>query len=237
MNKDLKFITEHIENRMAFDDCFKEETMSQKAKKAFYAVWTNYIFINPTTENLRELKEEDYAVIKKLSYGAKNRLQSYIAFHLNKSHYELFFDDITNEDQAYSIIHMCEEVFNDTKILVDWWRNPVTDDGLTGEEWFKNCKEQFQKKKMIERVGFCFINMAMKKFLIVEDSGISWTTEQSKATRFNLRDGKTKEIMDQNLESTQKQVESAVAKLVSMDNMKIFHQAKEETANNLYVEM
>lgn len=234
MNKDLKFINEHIANRMKFDDCFNEETMQQKANKAFYAVWTNYIFINPTTENLRELKEEDFSIIKKLSYGTKNRLQSYIAFHLNRDHYDMMFNELT-EDQAYTVIRMCEEVFEDTKILVDWWRSPVESGSVTGEEWFQECKERFQKQKFIDRLGFCFIDMETKRFLLIDDNGVSWTTDQKEATRFNMR--KEGLIQDQSDVSVQKTVEKQVDLIIKKNSLKMFHQSRDKAANDVFVEV
>lgn len=233
INKDKKFIQEHIENPMSFDDYQKEATINEQAKKAFYAVWSNYIFINPTTQNLRELKESDYAIIKKLTYGAKNRLQSYIAFHLNRDHYEMNFMDL-NEDQAYTVIRMCEEVFEDTKLLVDWWRNPVSvNDSQTGEEWFKVCKEKFQHQKQINKLGFSFIDLVKKRFLLLKNGEVFWTTNQDEATRFNLMS--ENKILDQ--DKFHNEIDEKVSSLIGLKGLKSFHQGRGEGETDFFFEV
>lgn len=234
LKNDLKFINEHIAERITFDDIYKEKTMQERAKKAAYVVWTNYIFINPTTENLRDVKEEDYPTIKKLSYGAKNRLQSYLAFHLNKDHYEMSFDQLT-EDQSYSVIRMCEEIFEDTKILVDWWRNPVENMSITGEDWFKQCKERFQHQKMINRLGFCFIDLNTKEFLIVSNDGMSWTRDQEMATRFNYSDA-DKKIKDQKSTAVTYAMDKKIKGIAVSRKLKMFTQSRNEMANDFIME-
>lgn len=231
--KDNAFIEEHITNRQPFEAYEKEVTLQDKAKKAFYAVWSNWVFINPTTENLRDVTPEQYGIIKKLSYGTKNRLQSYIAYHLNRDHYEMNFSELT-EDQSFAVVEMCREVFDETKLLVDWWRKPLVDNPQrTGEEWFQDCKERFQRRKLINKLGFCFIDLTKKEFLVCEDGKISWTTEQELATRFNYE--KDEEIQDQEKQETMNKVEHIVKVFTKNKNMKMFVQQRNEKANDLFV--
>lgn len=233
LNKDKAFIEEHIVNRQPFEAYEKEETMQSKAKKAFYAVWSNWVFINPTTENLRSVTPDQYATIKKLSYGTKNRLQSYIAYHLNRDHYEMHFQDF-NEEQSLAVIEMCREVFEETKLLVDWWRKPLQDDPtMSGEDWFKDCKERFQRRKQINKLGFCFIDLSKKRFLVCIDGEISWTEDQDLATRFNY--AKNEEIEDQENEKTMNKVETVVKAFTKNNNLKMFVQHRNEKANDLFV--
>lgn len=234
-NKDTKFINEHILNRMPFDDCFKEETIQEQAQKAFYAVWSNWVFINPTTENLRDVTPADYATIKKLSYGTKNRLQSYIAFHLNKDHYGMDFKLFTH-DESFSVINMCAELFEDTKILVDWWRTPVsTAESLTGEEWFKVCKLRFMHRKQINKIGFVFFDLNKKEYITMIDGKFSWITEQDDATRFNLIENDL--IVDQELESTKEIIFDKINKTLKLDTLKCFVKGNSDTAKPFLIDI
>lgn len=224
-SKDRLFIEEHIFSRNDFDDYLKEDTHQKRANKAFYAVWTNYIFINPVTENLRELQPEQYSIIKKLTYSAKNRLQSYIAFHLNKDHYGMRFEDFT-EMESISTIEMCREIFYDTKILVDWWRKPVNQDtSQTGEQWFQECKEKYQRRKQINRLGYLFINLKTKQFLIYDGEQVAWTRNQNDATLFNTM---TNELIDdQSLTESKIKIAQNIKKItknaVKMEDLKMFN--------------
>lgn len=232
-DKDLSFMDEHIFGRKPFDQYENEETHQKKANKAFYAVWTNYIFINPTTENLRETTPEQYAIIKKLTFGAKNRLQAYVAYHLNKDHYEMRFEDF-DEMQSFTTIEMCREIFNDTKILFDWWRSPMSNENSqTGEEWFQECRERFQHRKQINKLGFLVINLKIKEFLIYDGESIRWTKNQKEATHFNcIKDGL---IEDQSTNETKvkmalklKEVTNGV---VDLQDLKLFNSVKEQNSN------
>lgn len=219
-DKDLHFMKEHIFKRVLIDEYLKEDTIQKQANRAFYSTWTNFIFNNPKTENLRELKESDYAIIKKLTFGAKNRLQSYLAYHLNKDHYDLLFTRLSDE-AAIASIEMCLEIYNDTKILVDWWRNPIDETNQTGEEWFQKCKEKHQHQKNVNRVGFLFINLVAKTFLKVENNKFYWTKKQSDATLFNVVD-KDGIILDQNEKETQTILLTNLQKEMSLKNLKMF---------------
>ncbi len=231
IDKNLSFMEEHIFSRTGFDKCLKEKTIQDQANKAFYSVWTNYIFNNPTTENLRDLKPENFQVIKKLSYGAKNRLQSYIAYNLNKDHYDFKMHEFTENESIYTI-EMCREIFEDTKILVDWWRNPLSnEDDRTGEEWFQASKEAFQDRKRINRVGFLFINLDNNHFLKISDAGITWEKEQKNATILNFT--KSGQILDQNLPNVQSQLLALMKKTTGVNNLKGFHTSIETNAQVL----
>lgn len=233
---DKDFIVEHIENRKDFDECLKEETPQMQASKAFYNVWSNYIFINPTTENLRNLEPENYTLIKKLSYGAKNRLQSFIAYHLNTDHYEMQFSELDNKESDY-VVELCRSVYENTKILIDWWRKPLNEEQeMTGEGWFQECKERFQKQKHIDRAGFVFIDLNKRQFLKIENDEIYWTNDDKQATRFNKKVDDI--IMDQN----DKQIENAVSEYVreflnrsSMKGLKVFITHRKETDSNFII--
>lgn len=237
--KDELFINEHILNRISFDDIYKEKTIQNKARRAFYAVWTNWIFINPKTENLQALNPEDYGMIKKLSYGTKNRLQSYLAFHLERDHYEMNFDDFS-DNESYSTIQMCEEVFNDTYLLVNWWRSNIqtrdlTETLQTGEEWFQKSKEKFQHQKLVNKIGYCFIDLLKKRFLVVKEEDIFWTTEQEMATRFNLKENTEKSlILDQETESNKEEIITNVMKIVNNKNLKVFLQQRNQKSNEVF---
>ncbi len=232
-NKDNAFIQEHIVNRQPFDAYENESKMQDKAKKAFYAVWSNWVFINPTTENLRSLEPEQYAIIKKMSYGTKNRLQSYIAYHLNRDHYDMHMDEFS-EDQSFAVIEMCREVFEETKLLVDWWRKPLQDEPtLSGEEWFKRSKERFQHRKLINKRAFCFIDLSTKQFLTCVDGKIDWTRDQEMATRFNSVTDEL--IADQENQKTFDKVEKIIKVFTKNNNLKMFIQQRNEKANDLFV--
>lgn len=236
--KDTAFINEHILNRISFEDIYKQEIIQNRAKKAFYAVWTNWVFINPKTENLQELKESDFFLIKKLSYGTKNRLQSYLAFHINKDHYDMDFESLT-EEESYSIIQMCEEIFNDSYILVNWWRSEIQrndelEERQTGEEWFKKSKEKFQNQKLINKLGFCFIDLMKKRFLILKEDQLFWTQDQTMATRFILSE---KGIMlDQEKESVKEEAEKMIEMKTKMSGLKMFLQQRNQNANEINIE-
>lgn len=224
-NKDYKFIEEHILDRKPFDEYLKEETIQEQAQKAFYSVWANWIFINPTTKNLRNVTEDDYATIKKLSYGTKNRLQSYIAFHLKKDHYHMDFKTFSVEE-SFTTIKLCEEIFDDTKILVDWWRASVSvDNRMTGEEWFQKCKVKFMHRKQINKIGFVFIDLNTNKFLKMVEGEAVLISEQDDATRFNLIHNDL--IVDQEIPQTKDILNSKVKTLTNLNNLKIFIKAKD----------
>ncbi|MBM24252.1 MAG: hypothetical protein CL760_00910 [Chloroflexi bacterium] len=237
--KDELFINEHILNRITIEDAFKEDTMQKKAKKAFYAVWTNWIFINPKTENLRAIEKKSYPIIKNLSYGAKNRLQSYLAFHLNRDHYDMNFESFT-EEEAYSSIQMCEEIFADSYLLVSWWLSKIPtinneNFNLTGEEWFKLSKEKFQRQKIINKLGFCFIDLNKKRFLSVRDNEIFWVPKQEQATRFNVKGGKKMMILDQENDRIKNLVQDYVEKLTGNKSLKQFIQQTTESTEEIFI--
>lgn len=231
-DKNTPFMEEHIFSRIKFEDHEKEETPQTKAAKAFYAVWSNYIFINPTTENLRETLPEQYAIIKKLSYGAKNRLQAYIAYHLKKDHYDMRFENF-NDMEVYSTIEMCREIFDDTKILFDWWRDPISSEiNQTGEDWFQECRERFQHRKQINKLAYLIINLKTKMFLHYDGEKVSWTRIQKDATNFNIV--KNDLIEDQSLDKTKLDMILNLKSIldgVNIEDLKLFNSTKETNSN------